>query len=51
MIPLGISISSYLLGEPSAPYLVTAIVSEMIGALSLKYVLLKGALYSPLVPT
>jgi formate-dependent nitrite reductase membrane component NrfD len=51
IIPLGTSISSYLLGELSTPYLITAVIFEMIGALSLKYIILKGALYSPLVPT
>jgi formate-dependent nitrite reductase membrane component NrfD len=50
IIPIGISIASFLFGEASAPLLIMAVVCEMGGAFSLKYIILKGALYSPLIP-
>lgn len=49
IIPLGVSVSSYFVGEASAPFLIMAVAFEMVGAFSLKYILLKGALYSPLI--
>jgi formate-dependent nitrite reductase membrane component NrfD len=50
IIPIGISIASFFFGEASAPLLIMAVVCEMGGAFSLKYIILKGALYSPLIP-
>jgi formate-dependent nitrite reductase membrane component NrfD len=50
IIPIGISIASFFFGEASAPLLMMAVVCEMGGAFSLKYIILKGALYSPLIP-
>jgi formate-dependent nitrite reductase membrane component NrfD len=50
LIPLGITIPSFFVGQIYTPWLVIAVVCVMIGALSLNYCLLKGALYSPLVP-
>jgi len=49
-IPIVISISSHFLSEVSASLLITGVVCEMVGAFSLKYSILKCALYSPLVP-
>ena len=51
IIPFGISVSSYFVGEASAHLLITAVIFEMVGAFSLKYTILKSALYSPLIPT
>lgn len=51
IIPMGVSITSYFVGEASPPLLIMAVVFEMVGAVSLKYCILKGALYRPLIPT
>jgi formate-dependent nitrite reductase membrane component NrfD len=51
VIPMSISIISYFVGEASALLLVTAVLCEIVGAFSLKYTILKSALYSPLIPT
>jgi len=51
IIPMGISISSYFVGEASPPLLIMAVICEMAGAVSLKYCILKSALYRPLIPT
>jgi len=50
IIPFVISISSYFVGEASVPLLIIAVICEMVGAFSLKYSILKSALYSTLVP-
>ena len=50
MIPIGISVSSYFVQEISSLLLIMAVACEMVGVLSLKYILLKGALYRPLLP-
>lgn len=47
--PAAISISSYFLDEISAPLLITGVACEMVGVFSLKYTILKSALYSPLI--
>ncbi len=49
MIPLGVSIAAYLIGQVSPAFLITGIACETAGAVSLKYCLLKGALYRSLV--
>jgi len=51
IIPFAISISSYFIVEASVPLLIMAVACEMAGAVSLKYLILKAALYSPLIPT
>ena len=51
IVPVGVSVSSYFVGEVSPPLLITAVVCEMVGAVSLKYCILKSALYRPLIPT
>jgi formate-dependent nitrite reductase membrane component NrfD len=48
LIPLGISIATYFTGEASTALLLTAVVTEIIGGLSLRYVVLKGGIYTPL---
>jgi len=50
IIPLVISISSAFAGEPSSSLLITAIILHTIGAVVLKYVLLKAGVHNPLIP-
>jgi formate-dependent nitrite reductase membrane component NrfD len=47
IIPIVISIVSYYI-EASSPLLLTAVVTEIIGGLSLRYIILKGGIYIPL---
>jgi formate-dependent nitrite reductase membrane component NrfD len=51
VIPLGITIPSYFVGHIQTPWLIISVACVIVGAISLNYCLLKGALYSPLVPT
>jgi formate-dependent nitrite reductase membrane component NrfD len=48
IIPITISIVTYFTGEASSALLLTAVVTEIIGGLSLRYVVLKGGTYLPL---
>jgi len=48
VIPLAISIITYFTGEASSALLLTAVATEIIGGLSLRYVILKGGIYIPL---
>ncbi len=48
--PLVISISSYFFGDASAPLLITAIGFHTVGAIALKYVLLKAGIHNPILP-
>lgn len=50
VLPVSISISSAFIGT-AAPLLIVAIISEMVGAFSLKYCILKAGIYAPLVPS
>jgi formate-dependent nitrite reductase membrane component NrfD len=50
IIPLAISVSSYFAGEASAPLLITAVVLHTIGAVALKYVVLKAGIHNPILP-
>ena len=50
IFPLSISLYSYFIGEASAPFLIMAVACVIVGIFSLNYCLLKGGLYSPLVP-
>jgi len=50
ILPVVISLSTYFAGEVSASLLIIAIISEMIGAFSLKYAILKAGTYGPLIP-
>ena len=50
IIPLAISVSSLFAGEASAPLLIAAVVSHTIGAVALKYVLLKAGVHNPMLP-
>ena len=48
--PLVISVSSYFSGDASTPLLITAIVFHTIGAVALKYILLKAGIHNPILP-
>ena len=48
IIPVTISVVTYFTGEASTGWLLTAIITEIIGGLSLRYVVLKGGMYVPL---
>ncbi len=48
VIPIGISVSTYYIENTSSALLLTAVVTEIIGGLSLRYVILKGGTYLPL---
>ncbi len=50
-IPIGIVLSSYLSGQGSAVLLITGIICDMVGGVSIKYCLLKGGIYGPLIPS
>ena len=50
VIPIAISASSYFAGEASSALLLTAAISEIIGGLALRYVILKAGIYTPLLP-
>jgi len=49
-IPIIISITTYFVGEASSGLLVTAVVSEIIGGLALRFAILKAGVYTPLLP-
>jgi formate-dependent nitrite reductase membrane component NrfD len=48
VIPIGVSLGTYFIAEASSALLLTAVVTEVIGGLSLRYVILKGGSYVPL---
>lgn len=50
IIPLAIASSSYFASEASVTLLITAIVLHTIGAVALKYVLLKAGVHNPVLP-
>jgi formate-dependent nitrite reductase membrane component NrfD len=49
-LPLAMSFSSYFAGEATAPLLIVAIALHTIGAVALKYVLLKAGVHNPILP-
>jgi formate-dependent nitrite reductase membrane component NrfD len=49
-IPLGMFIHNYIAGGSSVTSLITAVSCVLIGAFSFNYCILKGALYTPLIP-
>jgi formate-dependent nitrite reductase membrane component NrfD len=51
LVPLAIALSSLFTGATTAGLLITAIVLHTIGAVALKYVLLKAGVHTPLLPT
>jgi formate-dependent nitrite reductase membrane component NrfD len=50
LIPIVISITTLYATEVSAGLLITAVISEIIGGLALRFAILKAGVYSPLVP-
>lgn len=48
IIPVGISVGTYFAKNTSTALILTAVVTEIIGGLSLRYVVLKGGMYLPL---
>jgi formate-dependent nitrite reductase membrane component NrfD len=50
VIPVAISITTYFAGEASSGLLITAIISEIIGGLALRFAILKAGVYTPLLP-
>jgi formate-dependent nitrite reductase membrane component NrfD len=50
VIPVAISISTLYAGEASSGLLITAIISEIIGGLALRFAILKAGVYTPLLP-
>ena len=50
VIPVAISISTFYAGEASSGLLITAVVSEIIGGLALRFAILKAGVYTPLLP-
>ncbi len=49
-IPVVISITTYFTGHAASGLLITAIVSEIIGGLALRFAILKAGVYQPLLP-
>jgi len=50
LIPIVISITTYFAGEAPSGLLITAITSEIIGGLALRFAILKAGVYMPLLP-
>jgi formate-dependent nitrite reductase membrane component NrfD len=48
VIPIGVSVGTYFADSSSSALLLTAVITEIIGGLSLRYVILKGGMYIPL---
>ena len=49
IIPIAISVTTLFTHDASAALLITAVVSEILGGLALRYVILKAGMYSPLI--
>ena len=50
VVPVAISVTTYFVGEASNGLLITAVVSEIIGGLALRFAILKAGVYTPLLP-
>jgi formate-dependent nitrite reductase membrane component NrfD len=50
IIPVAISITTLFAGEAVSALLITAVVSEIIGGLALRFAILKAGVYAPLLP-
>ena len=50
VIPIAISIATYFSGEAPEGLLIFAVITEIIGGLTLRYVILKAGFYGPLIP-
>jgi formate-dependent nitrite reductase membrane component NrfD len=49
-VPITISVATYFTGNAADGLLITAVVSEIIGGLSLRFAILKAGMYTPLLP-
>jgi formate-dependent nitrite reductase membrane component NrfD len=50
LIPVVISLSTLGVHEPASGLLITAVISEIIGGLALRFAILKAGVYTPLLP-
>jgi len=50
IIPVAISVTTLFAGEDISALLITAVASEIIGGLALRFAILKAGVYSPLLP-
>jgi formate-dependent nitrite reductase membrane component NrfD len=50
VIPVIISVSTIWASEPASGLLITAVISEIIGGLALRFAILKAGVYTPLLP-
>ncbi len=50
IIPVAISVTTIFTGEAVSGLLITAVVSEIIGGLALRFAILKAGVYAPLLP-
>jgi formate-dependent nitrite reductase membrane component NrfD len=50
IIPVVISLSTLGMDEPASGLLITAVISEIIGGLALRFAILKAGVYTPLLP-
>jgi formate-dependent nitrite reductase membrane component NrfD len=50
LIPVAISVTTLFAGEAASALLITAVVSEIIGGLALRFAILKAGVYAPLLP-
>jgi len=50
VIPVVISVTTYFTGEATSALMITAVVSEIIGGLALRFAILKAGVYAPLLP-
>jgi formate-dependent nitrite reductase membrane component NrfD len=50
VVPVVISLATLGMDEPAAGLLITAVVSEIIGGLALRFAILKAGVYTPLLP-
>jgi formate-dependent nitrite reductase membrane component NrfD len=50
VIPIAISVTTYFTGNAADGLLITAVVSEIIGGLALRFSILKAGMYTPLLP-
>ena len=49
-VPVAISVTTYFTGSAADGLLITAVVSEIIGGLALRFSILKAGMYTPLLP-
>jgi len=50
VIPVAVSVATYWVHDASSGLLITAVVSEIIGGLALRFAVLKAGVYTPLLP-